>query len=213
MTDDRQVVAAFDVDGTLTTRDCVRPFLQRVGGRTGVVMSVLRTPAVSLMAAVRRDRDAVKAIVVGGVMRGRRVADVEDEGQRFARFVAERWIRPDTAARLRWHQRQGHRTVLVSASLGSYLRPLGATLGVDAVICTEVRQSSGVFTDQLDGPNCRAAEKQLRLERWFAEQSLVDPTLWAYGDSAGDRQLLGMATFPNLVKGTAISEVPIERAA
>ena len=26
-------VAAFDVDGTLTVRDCVGPFLLRVGGR------------------------------------------------------------------------------------------------------------------------------------------------------------------------------------
>ncbi|HAP75272.1 MAG TPA: HAD-IB family hydrolase, partial [Acidimicrobiaceae bacterium] len=27
----RSTVAAFDVDGTLTVRDCVRPFLLRVG--------------------------------------------------------------------------------------------------------------------------------------------------------------------------------------
>ena len=31
----RPVVAAFDVDGTLTVRDCVRPFLERLGGRSG----------------------------------------------------------------------------------------------------------------------------------------------------------------------------------
>ena len=35
----RPVVAAFDVDGTLTTRDCVVPFLYRAGGlRAGLAL-------------------------------------------------------------------------------------------------------------------------------------------------------------------------------
>ena len=37
----RRVVAAFDVDGTVTTRDCVVPFLRRVGGDRGVVVGLL----------------------------------------------------------------------------------------------------------------------------------------------------------------------------
>ena len=69
-------VAAFDVDGTLTRRDCVRPFLQRVGGRAGLVRALVRRPWRTLSAAARRDRDAVKEIVVGGVFAGRQVADV-----------------------------------------------------------------------------------------------------------------------------------------
>jgi phosphatidylglycerophosphatase C len=47
---DKVVVAAFDVDGTLTTRDCVRPFLERVAGRRRLVTSVLRRPLATLAA-------------------------------------------------------------------------------------------------------------------------------------------------------------------
>jgi phosphatidylglycerophosphatase C len=204
----RPEVAAFDVDGTLTVRDCVRPFLVRVGGWSGVTAAMARKPAASLGAAVRRDRDRVKELVVGGVLRGRKVAQVEAVGEQFAEQVAADWLRADTVARLRWHQRMGHRIVLVSASLSPYLRPLGRTLGVDEVLCAEPLREGDHFADGLQGANCRAAEKVRRLEEWLAKSDLRDATVWAYGDSAGDRELLARADHPLFVKGTTISAVP-----
>jgi phosphatidylglycerophosphatase C len=204
----RPEVAAFDVDGTLTVRDCVRPFLVRVGGWSGITAAMARKPAASLGAAVRRDRDRVKELVVGGVLRGRKVAQVEAVGEQFAEQVAADWLRADTVARLRWHQRMGHRIVLVSASLSPYLRPLGRTLGVDEVLCAEPLREGDHFADGLQGANCRAAEKVRRLEEWLAKSDLRDATVWAYGDSAGDRELLARADHPLLVKGTTISAVP-----
>ena len=61
------------------------------------------------------------------------------------------WLRADTVSRLRWHQRMGHRIVLVSASLSPYLRPLGRRLGVDAVLCAEPLRAGDEFADGLDG--------------------------------------------------------------
>lgn len=204
----RPEVAAFDVDGTLTVRDCVRPFLVRVGGWSGLTVALARKPAASLGAAVRRDRDRVKELVVGGVLRGRKVAQVEALGEQFAEQVAADWLRADTVARLRWHQRMGHRIVLVSASLSPYLRPLGRTLGVDDVLCAEPLREGDHFADGLQGANCRAAEKVRRLDDWLDRSGLRDATVWAYGDSEGDRELLARADHPLLVKGTTVSAVP-----
>ena len=201
-------VAAFDVDGTLTVRDCVKPFLLRVGGWRGVSRALLRKPAASLGAAARRDRDRFKELLVGGVLRGRKVAQVEALGEQFAEQVAAGWLRPDTLARLRWHQRAGHRIVLVSASLGPYLRPLGRHLGVDDVLCAEPLRAGDEFADGLDGANCRAEEKVRRLDAWLLSQRWQDATVWAYGDSAGDRELLARADHPMLVKHTLVSAVP-----
>lgn len=206
--DARPQVAAFDVDGTLTVRDCVRPFLVRVGGWSGLTAAIARKPVASFGAAVRRDRDRVKELVVGGVLRGRKVAQVEAVGEQFAEQVAADWLRADTVARLRWHQRMGHRIVLVSASLSPYLRPLGRTLGVDEVLCAEPLRDGDHFADGLQGANCRAAEKVRRLEEWLATSNLRDATVWAYGDSAGDRELLARADHPLLVRGTTVSAVP-----
>lgn len=204
----QEVVAAFDVDGTLTVRDCVRPFLVRVGGWHSVATSLLRRPVASAGAAVHRDRDRFKELVVGGVLRGRKVQQVEALGEQFAEQVAAGWLRSDTVERLRWHQRAGHRIVLVSASLGPYLRPLGRRLGVDDVLCAEPRREGDHFADGLDGANCRRAEKVRRLDAWLKARRLENATVWAYGDSDGDRELLARADHPLLVKGLTISAVP-----
>lgn len=208
-TSSRVNVAAFDVDGTLTVRDCVKPFLLRVGGWSAISQSLIRKPAATFGAAARRDRDRMKELVVGGVLRGRKVAQIEALGEEFAQQVEADWLRADTLGRMRWHQRAGHRIVLVSASLSPYLRPLGRRLGVDGVLCAEPLRHGDEFADGLDGANCRAEEKVRRLDAWLSEQRLGDATVWAYGDSAGDRELLARADHPLLVKGTTISAVPV----
>lgn len=205
----RADVAAFDVDGTLTVRDCVRPFLLRVGGWPAVSKALLRKPGATLGALARRDRDRFKELLVGGVLRGRKIEQVEALGEEFAEQVVADWLRPDTLDRMRWHQRAGHRIVLVSASLSPYLRPMGRRLGVDDVLCAEPLRAGDEFADGLDGANCRAQEKVRRLEEWLVASQLEDATVWAYGDSAGDRELLARADHPMLVKGTTISAVPV----
>lgn len=203
-------VAAFDVDGTLTTHDCVRPFLERLAGRRGIAAALGRRPAATVIGTARRDRDAIKEIVVGGVYRGRAVADVDALGHEFATHVERTMLRPDVIARLRWHQSLGHRTVIVSASMRSYLQPLAGMLGIDRAICTDVVADGARYLDRLEGGNCRAAEKWARLSAWLEAEGLADAELWAYGDSRGDREMLAAAHRPVWVQGTTIPEVPAE---
>jgi phosphatidylglycerophosphatase C len=97
----------------------------------------------------------------------------------------------------------------VSASLGVYLRPLGTLLGVHDVLCTEaVLGDDGVYTGEMIGANCRGPEKVRRLQSWLAEHDLGDSELWAYGDSAGDRELLAAADQAFLVKGIVLPRAP-----
>jgi len=206
----RTVVAAFDVDGTITERDCVRPFLERVGGRRGLLLAVLRRPLATVSSLARRDRDALKDVIVGGVFRGRRIDEIEAEGRSFASYVQIRRLRHDVVARLRWHQQMGHRTVMVSASLRPYLDPLATALGMDGAICTDVVRVGDRYGDHLDGGNCRAAEKAARLAAWLAAEGIGDAEIWAYGDSRGDREMLEMAHRPMWVQGTTVQRVPAE---
>ena len=63
-------VAAFDFDGTLTTRDCVVPFLFKVAGRASLVAKMLAQPGRLGRGLVRRDRDTVKEVAVRAAFRG-----------------------------------------------------------------------------------------------------------------------------------------------
>lgn len=203
-------VVAFDVDGTLTVRDCVVPFMRRVGGVRALASTCLSNMRTILKLLKARDRDSLKAVFVWGVFAGADVEAVREEGARFALRVADGWMRADVAGRLRNHQEAGSVVVLISASLEPYLAPLGDMLGVDAVLCTELEVDGTKFSGALKGPNCRGPEKVVRLRRWMEEAGLdADTRVVAYGDSAGDADLLAFATVGTNVRRIDLNAVGV----
>ncbi len=196
MIDSRPRIAAFDVDGTLTTRDCVVPFLRQVAGTIGLATRLVGDARRTLPALVHRDRDALKACAAQAAFADRLVTDIDDHAAAFARLVHDTWLRSDTLAKLREHQNQGDTVVLVSASFEVYLRPLGGLLGVSDVLAARLDVGPGQrYTGALDGPNCRGPEKVRRLHSWLDERhrdggGRHGVHVTAYGDSTGDRELL-----------------------
>ena len=202
------VVAAFDVDGTLTTGDCVTPFLRRAAGRR-LWTTLLRHPVALAGSAARRDRDRLKELACSA-LRGIESAEIEHLGEAFAREVGAGRLRDDTVARLRRHRALAHTVILASASLDPYLVPLGRSLGVDAVVCTVLeRGADGRLTGRLAGANCRGAEKARRVRGWLRENDLAGAELWAYGDSSGDDELLALADRPLRVDGIRVGPEPV----
>ena len=202
-------VAAFDVDDTLTVRDCVVPFMRSVAGTGRLMKVVLSNVGETIQNVRQRDRDALKAKFVSGIFSGRNAREIESLGIQFASKVADGWLRSDVAARMRWHQEQGHVVILVSASLGSYLHPLGDLLEVDAVLCTELEEVDGILTGKLEGKNCRGEEKASRIQKWCEGAGIdVEDLVYAYGDSTGDVQMLELFAL-----GTWVNKVDLEESA
>jgi phosphatidylglycerophosphatase C len=193
---DRVRVAAFDVDGTLTRSDCVVPFLRRTVGTPTLVARMLRSPLSLARAAVRRDRNALKAASAAATFRGLPLAEVEADAAVFAREVYDTGLRNDVVEALRGHVDDGHIVVLVSASFEVYLRPLADLLGARDVLAVRLEtDGAGILTGGLDGPNCRGPEKVVRLHEWLDRHldGRAAVHLSAYGDSTGDRELLADA--------------------
>ena len=193
-------VAAFDVDNTLTVRDCVVPFMKSVAGISRLSRVLLTDIGETFQSVRRRDRDSLKMKFVDGVFSGKDAREVESLGIQFASKVADKWLRSDVATRMRWHQEQGHVVILVSASLGAYLHPLGDLLEVDAVLCTELEEKDGLLTGKLIGQNCRGKEKASRVQKWCQDSGIATEDLvYAYGDSSGDTELLELFSDPTWV--------------
>ena len=200
-----ETVAAFDVDKTLTTRDCVVPFLWRLRGPRLLAGLAPRTPGLFAATAARR-RDRVKEMVTAAAVRGLPIEAVDRLGAEFEAGFVRRHLRPDTLARLRWHAASGHHIVLVSASFRSYLEPLAKHLGAHAVLSTDVEvDDRGVCTGRLRGANCRGVEKERRLREWLGGER---PIVFAYGDSSGDTAMLEFADHPFRITSEPIPEVP-----
>ena len=193
-------VAAFDVDNTLTVRDCVVPFMKSVGGVSRLSKALFSDLGTTFQSIRRRDRDSLKMKFVEGIFAGKNSREVESLGIQFASKVADKWLRSDVATRMRWHQEQGHVVILVSASLGAYLHPLGDLLEVDAVLCTELEEKDGLLTGKLVGQNCRGKEKASRVQKWCQDSGIAaEDLVYAYGDSSGDTELLELFSEPTWV--------------
>ena len=193
-------VAAFDVDNTLTVRDCVVPFMKSVGGVSRLSKVLFSDLGTTFQSIRRRDRDSLKMKFVEGIFEGKDSREVESLGIQFASKVADKWLRSDVATRMRWHQEQGHVVILVSASLGAYLHPLGDLLEVDAVLCTELEEKDGLLTGKLVGQNCRGREKASRVQKWCQDSGIAaEDLVYAYGDSSGDTELLELFSEPTWV--------------
>lgn len=183
-----EIAAAFDFDGTLTTRDTLLPFLVRVVGRAKV-SRVLAANAGAIARASRRraSRDLVKERILASCLAGRDVDAVSEAALRYVPTIA---VRHDVVAKLHAHQEDGHRIVVVSASPTIYVAPAVLRLGVTDVLATDLEVVEGVITGRLATKNCRAEEKVVRLDAWLAGR---DVELHAYGNSPDDAPMLARA--------------------
>ena len=190
----RPIVAAFDFDGTITHSDSFLPFLRAVAGNARYAQYMLDLSPVLLGYGVGLVKNhQAKAQVLAKFFTGKDRVQVGQIAQDFATRLLPGLIRPGALARLAWHQQQGHRCVIVSASLECYLRPWAETVGVRDIIGSRLATAGAVYNGELDGTNCYGAEKVRRLQALLGART--DYTLYAYGDSQGDRELLACADY------------------
>jgi len=191
----RVVVAAFDFDGTLTWRDTLLPFLRCLLG-TPTLLWVLFVCSPWLVAYALRliSNHRAKAVLLQASLAGRPVAEVERCARDFVQNELPLQWRPWGLHQLVQHQHAGHRCVLVTASTSLYMRLVGASLGVDAVLCTEMEVVDGHYSGRMATANCHGEEKVRRLQAWLAaEYGAAMPGLHAYGDTKGDLPMLRLA--------------------
>ena len=190
--EDRRVVAVFDFDGTLTRRDSLLPFLWQVVGPARFVWNALvLLPTLLRYALGTLENGPAKERVLGQFLAGKPIGEIQAVAESFAAERIPSFLDPEAVRRLRWHQKQGHTTVLVTASPELYVRPWAEAEGFDKALGTRLETKEGVFTGQFATPNCYGPEKPRRLEAEGPD--LRGAAVYAYGNSRGDRELLDMA--------------------
>ena len=198
-------IAVFDLDGTLVRGDSFLPFVSRFGWRKGRYLGlILLGWYLPLLACRFISSRSAKERVLRRIVEGERVADLEQFVNDFCQGWVANHLHPLGLARLREHQRLGHRVVLLSASPNVYVPAVGEYLGITEVVCTRVVVRDGCWTGEIQGANCKGKAKlELLLQHLGA--GLVTTETFAYGDSKSDLPILRWARHGFWVKRRRIS--------
>jgi phosphatidylglycerophosphatase C len=198
--DHESVVAAFDLDGTLTGGGSVFPWLKSIAGRGRTWRAALSLAGPLTIGAFRSSKwaDNAKERLFLKLLAGLDVQDVMARSRTFALAHLEGEGRAVLLSRLAWHREQGHDVVIVSASPQIYVDVMTEALNANGGLGTRLAvDPRGRLTGGYLGKNCRGTEKLRRLDEWIAQRHYsTPPVIFAYGNSRGDRRLLSAASHP-----------------
>lgn len=184
-------IVAFDFDGTLSIRDSFTAFLKwRVGPMVWAAGLVQLIPA-ALRYVVDRDRGAIKAASVDLFLKGLSRKQINDEAERYASAIYDRFMRPDALACWEDWGKKGVHRVIVTASPETTIEPFARRLKADNLIGTRFEfDADDNLTGRFSTPNCRREQKVLRIREVYGDDVRI---LAAYGDTSGDEQMIEAA--------------------
>lgn len=190
-----QVIATFDFDGTITYKDTLLPFLIEIGGLPKALGNIaLESPSLARFALGMMSRQKAKEAILSRYFQGMSIENIKALGKKFASGKLNSYVKPDALQRIKWHQSQGHRCILISASLDVYLSPWAIQNGFNDIITSRLEtDNKGKATGRLIGENCWGPEKSRRLEELLGPRE--NYLLYVYGDSRGDKDILSMADY------------------
>jgi fatty acyl-CoA reductase len=209
------VLAVFDVDGTLVETNVVEYFLwmrlraQPVDEWPAFMAQMLREAPRWLYLERRsraefqrsfyREYDGLDYEVMKGL--GREALDA----------VTLRRIYPEGMRRIREHKRAGHRVLLLTGALDVVVEPLAELLEVE-VDCAHLLVKEGRLTGDLQAPPPAGEARATLLEEYAGSHGIVLSESFAYADSLSDLGMLELVGTPVAVNPDArLSQVAGQR--
>ena len=185
-------IAAFDFDGTITTKDTFALFLRYWAGTPKWLAKLFVLLPVFCLYGLRIiDRHKVKAHVVRVFFKGADAQEFQQRATQFATEIIPQLIRPKALQELKIKRESGLKVVLVSASINHYLDIWAKNNKIEKVIATNLEVEDGRLTGAILGPNCWGAGKMTKIRSEMAESPFI--LAEAYGDSRGDAEMLHAA--------------------
>jgi HAD superfamily hydrolase (TIGR01490 family) len=197
------VLAVFDVDGTLVETNVVEYFLyMRLRAQSlaawPVFMAQLLRTAPRWLYLERRSRAEFQRSFYREYD-GLDYEVMKRLGREALDAVTLRRIYPEVMRRIREHKRAGHRVLLLTGALDVVVEPLAELLDVE-VDCAHVLIKDGRMTGDLQSPPPAGEARGSLLEEYAVRHGVVLSESFAYADSLSDlpmRELVGTPVVVN----------------
>lgn len=196
------MLAVFDLDGTITRRDTLLPYV--MGCPVNPVRKafglIVFTWSLLLFVLGLRDHGQLKSALIRSTLAGTSRERIDAWTAVFVLRLLEGGAFIDALERIEQHRQRGARLVLMSASTDLYVPAIARMLKFDEVICTGVVWNGNRLDGRLSTPNRRGTEKTRCFQELRAAHAGV-PTA-AYGNAGSDLDHLRLADQPLLVNGS-----------
>ena len=213
--DRSDVLAVFDVDGTLVETNVVEYFLymrlraQPVSEWPAFMAQMLRE-APRWLYLERRSRAEFQRSFYREYD-GLDYEVMKQLGREALDAVTLRRIYPEGMRRIREHKRAGHRVLLLTGALDVVVEPLAELLDVE-VDCAHLLVKEGRLTGDLQSPPPAGEARATLLEEYAARHGIVLSESFAYADSLSDLGMLELVGTPVAVNPDArLSQVAGQR--
>ncbi|CAM4460082.1 MAG: hypothetical protein LEGION0403_FIIPPAGN_01328 [Legionella sp.] len=190
----KEILALFDFDGTLTTGLPSRLlFLNYLAGLPKMLSSLVSSIAYSTKKQSEQERLSWHNYLDSLILKGRDKQDLDKQALQFIDQVLIKKLRKEAMARLEFHQQQGHRCILISGGWDIYLEPLAKQYQFHHLICTELEYDarSNKSTGRMRNKYCTGQQKVDEFIKQYRTRENYE--LYAYGDSVHDKALLNYA--------------------
>lgn len=187
-------IAFFDFDGTITTKDTLLEFIKFCKGKLNFYKGfLLNSPYLVAYKAGIITNQKAKEKVLAYFFKNITVAEFSRLSEQFTQTILPGLIRPKALEEIARLKQQGTEIVIVSASPENWIKPWATKMGLD-LIATNLVVNQDKLTGIINGNNCYGEEKVNRINQLYNISSYE--TIYAYGDSSGDRPMLSLANKP-----------------
>lgn len=184
-------LALFDFDGTITTKDSLADFIQYAVGKPTYHMGLLKlSPMLTAYTLKLIPNHIAKEKLIGHFFKGWDVDRFKKLAEQYSLEQIDNITRPKAIEKIKWHQEQGHKIVIVSASMEYWLKAWCDKNNID-LISTHLEVKDNKLTGKFASKNCYGIEKANRVQETY---NIGDYShIYVYGDSRGDKELLTLA--------------------
>ena len=185
-------LALFDFDGTITEKDSFLDFIDHISRihKYLIIKRILMLPVFFAYLLGILPMGKAKELFLTFCFKGWEKSYFDGIAEKYADSFLPRLIRPVALETIQRHKSNKDRIVVVSASLDSWLEHWCSKYELD-LICSSLEEKNGAITGKLQREDCNGLEKVRRIrERYHLEQY---DTVFAYGDSPGDKDMLKLA--------------------
>ncbi len=190
---ENKTLALFDFDGTITTKDTFLEFIKFACGKTKFWLGMwLMSPVLILHLLKLIRNDKAKTFVFDYFFSDWTYNEFKNAGEDFCKTKVSSLIRPKGLEKIKWHQQQGHRIIVITASMKEWVAPWCRSMNIE-ILATEAEVKHDKITGKLGSANCYGQEKVERLNKHLSLSEYTD--IYAYGDSSGDKELLSLTQY------------------